>query len=278
MCYTEESLTGQDGVRLYVRKHEVNNACAEVVLVHGFGEHSGRYGPITAHLVERSYSVTAYDQRGHGQSEGLPGHIERFSDYQDDLRSVVAAVRARSGSRRIFIIAHSMGGLVALRFLEHDQDAIAGAVLSAPLLGVAVKVPTHRVMIARVGARLAPRLRLDNEIDPAVLSRDPAVGDAYASDPLVHHLVSPRWFAEAQLTMEVATLSAPEIRIPLLVMHGTDDRLASVDATTRVFERLGSTDKQLEIYKGFYHELFNEPEKQEIYNTVSDWLDARTKQ
>ncbi|HEU4390775.1 MAG TPA: alpha/beta hydrolase [Blastocatellia bacterium] len=275
MCYIEESLTTRDGARLYVRKHEAERPRAELILVHGFGEHSGRYGPLTMYLVDRSYSVTAYDQRGHGQSDGLPGYIDRFDAYGEDLESVIATVRSRT-EQPLFIIAHSMGSLVALRYLALGSSVIAGAVLSAPLLAVAVKVPAHKVMIARVGAHVAPRLRLDNEIDPAVLSRDPEVGRAYASDPLVHHVVSPRWFAEAKAAMEQAITSAPDVRVPLLVMHGSDDRLASVDATKRTFPRLGSQDKQLEIYDGYYHELFNEPEKQEIYNTVVEWLDART--
>lgn len=275
MCYIEESLTTRDGARLYVRKHDAERPLAELILVHGFGEHSGRYGPLIRHLVDRSYSVTAYDQRGHGQSDGLPGYIERFKSYEEDLENVVATVRSRT-ERPLFIIAHSMGSLVTLRYLASRPAGIAGAVLSAPLLAVAVRVPAHKAMIARVGAHVAPRLRLGNEIDPAVLSRDPEVGRAYASDPLVHHVISPRWFAEATAAMEEAILLAPNVQVPLLVMHGTGDRLASADATKQSFSRLGSHDKLLKIYDGYYHELFNEPEKQQIYATVSEWLDAHT--
>jgi alpha-beta hydrolase superfamily lysophospholipase len=275
MCYIEESLTTRDGARLYVRKHDAERPRAELILVHGFGEHSGRYSPLTAHLLDRSYSVTAFDQRGHGQSDGPRGYVERFNEYEDDLESVIATVRNRT-DRPLFIIAHSMGSLVTLRYLARRPEGIAGAVLSAPLLAVAIKVPAHKAMIARVGAHVAPRLKLDNEIDPAVLSRDPEIGKAYASDPLVHHVVSPRWFAEATAAMEEAMIAAPAVQTPLLVMHGTEDRLANVDATRETYTRIGSLDKQLKIYPGYYHELFNEPEKKEIYQTVADWLDAHT--
>jgi len=166
-----------------------------------------------------------------------------------------------------------MGGLITLRYLAKESQSVAAAVVSAPLIEVAVRVPAHKMMIARVSARVAPRLRLSNEIDPAVLSRDPEVGIAYAKDPLVNRVVSSRWFTEATQAMAEIKLWAPQITAPLLVMHGTEDKLASVEATRQLFDHLGSKEKELGIYEGYYHELFNEPEKQQIYGRVSLWLD-----
>ncbi|HKV42400.1 MAG TPA: lysophospholipase [Blastocatellia bacterium] len=274
MAYLDEIVTVKDGCQLYSRRHEVDSPRAEIVIAHGFGEHSGRYDAISQWLVSRLFNVTSYDHRGHGQSGGLPGHIEKFSDYEDDLEGIMNGVRARSAGK-IFLIGHSMGGLVTLRYLARHSASIAGAVVSAPLIEFAVQVPSHKAMIARVGARVIPKLRLDNEIDPAVLSRDPEVGRAYAADPLVHHLVSTRWFAEASRAMEEVIGLAAAIKQPLLVMHGTDDRLASVDGTKRLFGRIGSLDKELVIYPGFYHELFNEPEKEELYAKVTEWIGER---
>ncbi len=273
MTYIEETVTTSDGLRLYLRRREVANARAEIIISHGFGEHSGRYGALTEHLVSHDYSVTGYDHRGHGLSDGLPGHVESFSEYGDDLDKVVAAVRSRSESRRLFLIGHSMGGLIALLYATRKRGMLAGAVISAPLIEVAVPVPAHKLMIARVGARIAPRFRLDNEIDPANLSRDPEVGRAYAADPLVHRKVSTKWFSELQQAMKEVADRASEITTPVLVMHGTEDKLASVDATKRLFERIGSPDKELVIYPGFYHELFNEPEKQDVFERVTQWVD-----
>lgn len=275
MTYIEETVTAKDGLRLYVRRREVANARAEILVAHGFGEHSGRYGALTECLILHSYSVTSYDHRGHGLSDGLPGHVESFDEYDDDLEKITASVLTRSQSRRLFLIGHSMGGLIALRHVARMSSALAGAIISAPLIEVAVPVPAHKLMIARVGARLAPRLRLDNEINPANLSRDPEVGRAYAADPLVNRKVSTKWFAEATRAMHEVAEWAPRITTPILVMHGTEDKLASVDATKRLFERIGSSDKELVIYPGFYHELFNEPEKQEVFKRVTDWLDKR---
>ena len=275
MTYIEETVTAGDGLRLYVRRREVANARAEILVAHGFGEHSGRYGPLTEHLILHNYSVTSYDHRGHGLSDGLPGHVESFDEYDDDLEKIITSVRTRSQSRRLFLIGHSMGGLIALRYVARKSSALAGAIISAPLIEVAVPVPAHKLMIARVGARLAPRLRLNNEINPANLSRDPEVGRAYATDPLVNRKVSTKWFAEATRAMQEVAEWALRITTPILVMHGTEDKLASVDATKRLFERIGSSDKELVIYPGFYHELFNEPEKQEVFKRVTEWLHKR---
>jgi len=277
MTYIEETVTTTDGLRLYVRRHELANALGEVLITHGFGEHSGRYGALTDHLVSHSYSVTAYDHRGHGLSDGLPGHVESFAEYDEDLAKLITTVRGRSKAKSLFLIGHSMGGLIALRYAARKGDLLAGAIVSAPLIEVAVPVPAHKLMIARVGARMAPRMRLDNEINPSFLSRDPEVGRAYTADPLVNRKVSAKWFAEATKAMQEVVEEAPRISLPLLVMHGTDDRLASVEATKRLFARVGSSDKELMILPGFYHELFNEPEKRDLFERVTTWLDKRAK-
>jgi lysophospholipase len=271
MSYTEETIRTA-GARLFSRSYETPSCSGEVIVVHGFAEHSGRYGALVDHLRSKAYSVTVYDQRGHGRSEGLRGHIDRFDIYEDDLDAVVSHVRSRSLATRITLIGHSLGGLIALRYLARGGEQVRGAVISAPLLRVAVAVPPAKVLIARVAASVAPRLRMKNEIDPLLLSRDAAVGDAYAMDPLVGKLVSARWFVEAVRAMKEAMEWAPRVTVPLLVMHGTLDRLASVEATEEFFSRAGSIDKQLNIYPGYYHELFNEPEKQRLFEQVTGWL------
>jgi alpha-beta hydrolase superfamily lysophospholipase len=276
MTYIEETVTAGDGLRLFQRRRETANPKAEILITHGFGEHSGRYDALTEHLVSHGFSTAVYDHRGHGLSDGLPGHVESFSEYDEDLAKVVNLSHSRAGSRAIFLIGHSMGGLVALRYAARGGAHLAGIVVSAPLIAVAVSVPAYKTMFARVGARMAPRLRLDNEINPSHLSRDPEVGRAYAADPLVNRKVSTRWFVEATRAMQEVAEWAPRIKTPLLVMHGTEDRLASVEATKRLFDRAGSPDKELVIYPGYYHELFNEPEKREVYERVAEWLEKRS--
>jgi len=244
------------------------------VLVHGFGEHSGRYHDLTEFLCDRGFSVHAFDLRGHGQSSGLAGHIDRFADYEDDLRLAVASA-GESGP--LFLIGHSLGGLITLRYLAGRPPDISGAVISAPLLGFAVRIPKLKLAIGRASGLIAPKMRMANEIDPAHLSRDPEVGRAYAEDPLVRRVVSARWFSEATLAMKSMQTAAARIQVPVLILHGTEDKLAAVDATRAVFDRIGSRDKELKVYPGFYLELFNEPEKQEVFRIVGDWLSARSR-
>jgi alpha-beta hydrolase superfamily lysophospholipase len=276
MAYSDHVLALADGARLHTwRRAQSDATAAHIVLVHGFGEHSGRYHELTEFLFQRGLDITGFDQRGHGRSSGPRGHVNRFTDYERDLSRVIESVIAR-GPRRLFLVAHSMGGLITLRYLASQPRWIAGAVVSAPMLGFAVRIPKLKLAIGRASGFFAPRLRMPNEIDPGVLSRDPEVGRVYAADPLVHRVVSARWFSEATRAMDEMAGAAPAIKAPVLVMHGTDDKLAGVDATRRVFDLLGSSDKQLIVYPGFYHELFNEPDRHRIFDAVGDWLSQRS--
>lgn len=152
---------------------------------------------------------------------------------------------------------------------------MAGAVISAPLIAVAIPVPAIKRLFARIALRWAPRLRLNNEINPADLSRDAEVGKAYAADPRVTRKVTPKWFAEALRAMEEIKAWAGNIRTPVFVMHGSKDKLANVEATKALFASIGSSDKELAVYDGYYHELFNEPEKHELYERATRWLSQR---
>src|SRR5512132_4379035 len=153
MAFIEETITAGDGLRLYTRRHEASQARADAIIVHGFAEHSGRYGPLTEHLLAHGYTVTAYDQRGHGLSDGLPGHVDDFREDEDDLDKVVSLTRDRAAGPPLVVIGHSMGGLVALRYLARESGAVAGAVISAPLIAVAVPVPAHLRFLAGLGGR-----------------------------------------------------------------------------------------------------------------------------
>src|SRR5262249_14748641 len=140
------------------------------------------------------------------------------------------------------------------------------------LLGFAVRIPRLKLAVGRASGLIVPRMRLANEINPGHLSRDPEGGRAYAEDLLVRRVVSARWFSEATRAMRSMPEEVPRIQVPVLMLHGTEDKVASVDATRDVFDRIGSRDKELKLYPGLYHELFNEPEKQDIFQTVGGWL------
>ncbi|MBZ5538038.1 MAG: lysophospholipase [Acidobacteriia bacterium] len=270
----DEYLTTPDGLRLFTRRCAYADPAAEIVLAHGFGEHSGRYTALVEHLSAHNIAVTVYDHRGHGKSEGLEGHVDRFSDYVDDLDLFISRVRVEDHPRRLFVIGHSMGGLIALGYAAAHGERVDGMVISAPLLGVAAPIPPLKLMTGRIAARLMPRLRLHNGLNPSHLSRSPEVALAYTSDPLVNFRVSARWFTEATKAMSEVMEAAPRILLPMLILQGGEDRIACPGTTRQFVRRLGSSDKEFGLYQGLYHELFNEPEKYEIYDRVSRWLEA----
>ncbi len=269
-------MTTPEGLRLFTRRYTHAEPAAEIVLAHGFGEHSGRYKALVGHLTAQHYAITVYDHRGHGKSEGLEGHVDRFSDYVEDLDLFISLARSQSQSRRLFVIGHSMGGLIALSYAAAHMERVDGMVISAPLLGVAAPIPPVKLMIGRMAARWMPRLRLHNGLDPSHLSRSPEIAPAYTADPLVNFRVSARWFAEATKAMSEVMEAAPRIRLPMLILQGGEDRIASAATTGQFVIRLGSSDKEFGLYPALYHELFNEPERNEIYDRVSRWLQSHS--
>jgi len=245
---------------------------AAILLVHGLGEHSGRYAYLAEHCTARGFDVHAVDHYGHGKSEGMAGHVERFSVFLDGLRALRDSVR--DSERPLFLLGHSMGGLIAARFLVEDQASFRACVLSGPAL-LSDAAPSALVMaIVRLVSWLAPTAPLLG-LDPSGVSRDPDVVAAYVRDPLVHHGKSTaRLIVELTAAMQAGLAEAPTIELPLLLMHGEADKLTSPSGSQALYERVRSTDKTLRLYPGLYHEIFNEPERDQVLGEMSAWLEA----
>jgi alpha-beta hydrolase superfamily lysophospholipase len=239
-----------------------------VLLCHGISEHSGRYEHVGRQLAEAGYDVHAYDLRGFGGSGGTRAHVDRFSEYVDDLHDLIDELCG--ADLPVVLIGHSMGGLIALGcVLEHEPrpDLL---VLSAPALGATT--PAWARLGAKPLARLAPRLRVKAPFDPSVLSRDPRVGAAYVADPLVERAVSCRLGAVFLEEMARVSASCGSLRVPTLCLHGSDDGLVPVGSTAV----LGDIDGvERRIVEGARHELFNEPEGPEIVGEIIDWIDEQ---
>ena len=249
-------------------------ARAAILLVHGLGEHSGRYEYLAAHCTARGFAVYTADHYGHGRSEGLPGHVERFSVYLDGLRALRDDVRSREPDIPLFLLGHSMGGLIAAAFLGEDQASFRGCVLSGPALRSDAEPPALVLAIVRLVSWLAPTVPLIG-LDPSGVSRDPAVVSAYVSDPLVHHgKATARLITELSSAMRATLAAAPAIELPLLVMHGDADQLTSPAGSQALYDAAGSADKTLKLYPGLYHEIFNEPERDDVLGDMSAWLEA----
>ncbi len=252
-------------------------ATLTAVLVHGASDHSGRYAHVIEKLNASGISVITGDLPGFGRSAGLHGHIDRFDQYLDAVEQWVQQAKAQGGTAgHVILIGHSMGGLVVLRFLQergHDHPQLVKAVLSSPLLRVAVEIPPWKRTIAKMLDRLLPKLRMPSGIDTAFLSRTPDVVAAYAQDPLCGGVVSARWYQEIVRASESARNQAGKVGVPILLMQAGQDRLVAPEEAEPFFQKVpGRENSRFIHYPQCYHELFNEPEREEIMREMIEWV------
>ena len=278
--YPEKTGTfnGSDGVQIFYRHYAADSERARMVIAHGLGEHSGRYGNVVERLLHGGFSVWIPDHRGHGQSGGPRGHVLNFVQYLADLRSMVElACQDRRGSGKCFLMGHSLGGLIALNFAQRYPELLNGVLVSSPALGMAIKVPTAKRILACVLSWLWPGLTMNNELDATHISHDQAVVRAYADDPLVHERVSARFFTEFTAAMEAVNLQAASIRNPILMQVAGNDHLVNAKATEQFFEKLTAPDRTLHVYEGLYHEIYNEApdQRDRVLKDLEDWLAQR---
>ena len=271
-----DAFASHDGVDIFYRQIQAADERARLVVAHGLGEHSGRYGNVVNRLLPVNYSIWIPDHRGHGQSGGKRGHVLNFEQYLLDLRLVVEMVRAGlPEGRRVFLLGHSMGGLIALYFAQQNPDLIDGVIASSPGLGMVIKVPAVKNVLGQVMSFIWPGLLFGNELDATKISRDESVVNAYQNDPLVHDRVSARWFTEMLSTMEEVNRQASRIQIPVLMQVAGDDHLVSAQSSQQFFEKLTVTDKTLYMYDGLYHEVYNEldEQRQKVLSDLEAWLE-----
>ena len=275
MRRTEASFTGGRGLRIAWRSWlPSGRPRALVVIVHGAGEHAGRYEAVAAALVDAGYGVYALDHRGHGRSEGRRAMIERIDHAVADLDQMVVLARDANPGAPVYLLGHSMGGLIALRYALAHQDRLAGLILSGTLAAIE-DVPGALRMVGRLLSSLAPGAPLI-AIDSALVSRDPAVVAAYRSDPLVHHGKLPaRTAAEIADAVESFPATVGDIHLPALILYGTADGLCPPAGSVMLSERIGLPDVTVKAYEGLFHEILNEPERAAVVEDVLAWLSAR---
>lgn len=256
-----------DGATLLVREwFPAERPWLRLLLMHGLAEHSGRYERTGRLLADAGIDVTAYDQRGHGGSSGVRGDIGRWSDLADDLALVLGEVRSGDG-RPVAVLGHSTGGLVALDAVLSRSIAPDMLVLSAPALGDGL--PRWQHVVAPILARVLPTMSLQNAWEPSVLSRDPDVARAYATDPLVLSSTTVRMGAYAITAQKRAIANMGALRVPAFVTHGAEDRLVPPASTESLGRVLGVTRK---VYPGLRHETLNEPEGPQVVADMVAWL------
>jgi alpha-beta hydrolase superfamily lysophospholipase len=247
---------------------------AALLIVHGLAEHSGRYGNVVNHFVPLGYAIYGIDHLGHGKSDGKRVYVKRFDDYKNTLKVYFDKIREWQPSKPIFLVGHSMGGLIGAVYLLDHQAELAGAVLSGP----AVKIPKHVtpfiLLMGKMLSALTPKFGL-LALDADGVSRDPSVVQAYVSDPLVYRgKATARLAAEMLKAMQTISGQAAKINLPILIVQGSADRLVNPGGAQMLYDAVSSVDKEIRIYDGFYHEVLNEPEHDRVLRDIEIWLEA----
>ena len=277
MEHREGHFEGVDGVQIYWQAWLPDGAPRAVIgMAHGVSEHSGRYAWTGEQLAARGYALYAHDHRGHGKSEGPRAMIDRTDKLIADVGTMLELARSDSGADdKPFLFGHSMGGFAALAFATRRQDEIRGLLLSAPAADLDAASPVER-FAANVLSVVAPKLGVF-EVDSATVSRDPAVVADYDSDPLNYRGKLPARTVH-EIGAEVGRFkdTLPRITVPLLVQVGTGDELVPPKASDFVYETVGSADKTIKHYDGLFHEILNEPEREEVVTDMLAWLDVHT--
>lgn len=272
------TLTSDDGVKIFYRNYPAGSERARLVIAHGLGEHSGRYGNVVERMLLKGISTYVPDHRGHGQSEGKRGHVRKFDRYLSDLRlSVKLAGENRPEGMKLFLLGHSLGGLIVLNFAQQYPDRIDGVVASSPALGMAVEVAGVKKALASWLSHIWPEMTMGNELDATKISHDQKVVSAYKSDPLVHDRVSVRFFSEILAAMETAHAGASRLKVPTLLQVAGNDKLVNASSSTQFFEKLELEDKTLHVYEGRYHEIYNEVEdlRNAVFNDLENWFEKQ---
>ena len=272
----ENHFPARDGVALFERRWlPAGGWKAGVVLCHGYAEHSGRYQRVAAHLNEHGYAVFALDLRGYGKSPGERAFISSFDLYVDDLAAYIQYVRPEIEPRPIFLMGHSMGGLVLALYAATRAPSARGLVFSSPLLRVSDDVSPFLQRISGVVGALLPRLAV-LRMETAAVSRDPEAVREYEADPLVYHgKILARTGAEITRATNRIQRHMEDIALPLIAIHGTGDRLCDCRGSQQLCDRAQSRDKTLRLFEGGYHELFNDLEKERFLAELTQWLGAR---
>jgi alpha-beta hydrolase superfamily lysophospholipase len=275
MQHNEGKFKSSDGLELYYQAWKPENEPRAVfAVVHGYGEHSGRYLNPVNYFVPQGYAFYAYDLRGHGKSPGQRGHISKFDEYLADTDAFLKFVRSQAPSRKVFLLGHSLGGLIVAAYAEDHSRELPGLIMSSAFLRIKMPVPGWKLLMGRVLSSLAPASSMANDLPAHLLSHDPAI-DVYDNDPLNHHVFTARWSTEV-MAAQLRTLDrAGEIATPVLVLYAGDDQIADPEGSALFFERLKATDKASHRYDGYYHEIFNETGKEAVFKDLEAWLAGR---
>ncbi len=275
MQHQESTFKGSEGLALYYQAWLPDTpAIGVLVIVHGHGEHSGRYPHVVDHLVPQGFAVYALDHRGHGRSPGQRGYVNSMADFRGDVAALVQLAAAAQPNLPLFVMGHSLGGLIILDYVLHQPEGLRGVIVSAPAVG-SVGVSPILLQVSRVLSRVWPTFSLETGLDVKGISRDPQEVQAYQNDPLVHGKGTARLATEVMDTAVYCQENAHTLQLPLLMIHGAADIITSPADSRRFFDNVSGSDKTYIAYDGGFHESHNDIHYQQVVADISAWLMAR---
>ena len=274
MAETTKNLTAKDGIELFIRENIPPQYKAMICIVHGFGEHSGRYAHVADFFNKNGYAVLAMDNRGHGKSGGKRGHTPSLESYLDDIDMFLNYAKTKNESVPLFLYGHSMGGNLILNYVIQRQPKILrGLIATSPWIRLAFEPKPILITMGKLMRSIFPTFTQDSGLDVNGISRDKAVVDAYINDPLVHSKITAS--AGMGMTDSAAFLNTykGQMSIPTLIVHGTNDKLISQAASEEFANRVTNIDYKKWV--GLYHETHNEPEKMDVLQDILQWVNAK---
>jgi alpha-beta hydrolase superfamily lysophospholipase len=267
-------VTSADGTKIAYRAWPLAGAHVTFAVAHGLGEHAGRYERFAQGMAKHGFGTYAIDLRGHGNSPGPRGHVDSWSQWTDDVSAFVAHVASITGGE-VVPLGHSFGGATLLSTVLAGKLSDARRfIVSSPALKVKVKVPAWKIRLGTTASKVLPKLALDNEVDPKLLSRIPEVVEAYRADPLVHSKISLRLYTEWLAASRDILNRAGEIKVPFLILAGTDDGLIDPEGSKELHDKATAM-SELRLLEGRYHEPFNDRDNEEVFTLIASWLAKR---
>ncbi|MDZ4720023.1 MAG: alpha/beta hydrolase [Roseiflexaceae bacterium] len=273
ITHTDGTITGNNGMALFMQSWRPAQPRAVVALAHGLGEHSGRYGNLITELNARDYAVYAIDHRGHGRSPGQRAYIDSWEDFRAGIRALIAYIHTSEPDLPVFLIGHSLGGLIALNYVLHEPGTLHGIIASAPALSSDGLSPVL-ALLSKLLSRIAPTFSLQSKLPLSGISRDPAAQQAYATDPLVSKVGTPRLATESFAAIAWTNAHAGDLKLPLLIIHGEADPIVPPESSARFIANAGSADKQRITYPGVVHETHNDLGWHRPVDDIANWLDS----
>jgi alpha-beta hydrolase superfamily lysophospholipase len=276
MKHREETLIGFDGRELFFQSWEPEGAPRAVIaIVHGGFEHSGHYGFLVDSLVDKGFALAGLDLRGHGKSKGKRGHIMDWNEIREDMGSYLSKLQKEFPGRPLFLFGHSVGGTIVLDYALRRSPSLAGVILSGAGISTG---NANRVLIAinKLLSAVFPSFSVNLNFDFSIVTRDPRVVKEYESDPLILSSLSARFWAECLKTIAWVRDHASDWKLPLLVLHGSEDQNMPIEDIKEFFGGLTCEDKELITYEGGYHCPYNDLQKEQVFSDIEKWIDKRS--